>query len=272
MAIKSNSFFFHLQIPEYLSSEAKDLISNLLQKNPKDRLTLPDILKHPFMLKRRHERLLVGMNESIDSGRFTMSTVTNSHRSISTRNLSTNESLSKLKDSCCVSRCEPEMRRSQEIIIKPALVDLRQKSTCQDNENYCKNFSVRTCMSDNLSLRKSNNVHKNDSIFSNFKHYSTCDETPNCMCRCAERNRMYNNNDGQELRHSRCDNFSLRNDGGIFSQNSCYESKTEDCCSRSLRSNAKNSTDTSTVKKFSKLEINDGYRIVVDGMPVSKEI
>lgn len=95
-------------MPDYLSSEAKDLIINLLQKNPKDRLTLPDILKHPFMLKRRHERLLVGMNESIDSGRFTMSTFTNSHRSISTnRNLSTNcenECFSKFKDSCCISR------------------------------------------------------------------------------------------------------------------------------------------------------------------------
>jgi polo-like kinase 4 len=38
---------YHL--PSHLSVEAKDLINSLLQKNPKDRIKLDQILDHPFI-------------------------------------------------------------------------------------------------------------------------------------------------------------------------------------------------------------------------------
>lgn len=37
------------RLPSYLSPEAKDLIDSLLQKNPKDRIGLEQILEHPFI-------------------------------------------------------------------------------------------------------------------------------------------------------------------------------------------------------------------------------
>lgn len=37
------------ELPSHLSREAKDLIDALLQKNPKDRLRLGQILEHPFI-------------------------------------------------------------------------------------------------------------------------------------------------------------------------------------------------------------------------------
>lgn len=37
------------ELPTHLSREAKDLINALLQKNPKDRLRLEQILEHPFI-------------------------------------------------------------------------------------------------------------------------------------------------------------------------------------------------------------------------------
>lgn len=39
----------NLQLPPYLSLEAKDLIARLLQKSPKDRIRLVQILDHPFI-------------------------------------------------------------------------------------------------------------------------------------------------------------------------------------------------------------------------------
>ena len=36
-------------MPSHLSDNAKDLIDKLLKKNPKDRIRLPYILKHPFI-------------------------------------------------------------------------------------------------------------------------------------------------------------------------------------------------------------------------------
>lgn len=40
-------------LPSYLSAEAKDLINNLLQKNPKDRIKLDQIMEHPYIKRGR---------------------------------------------------------------------------------------------------------------------------------------------------------------------------------------------------------------------------
>lgn len=46
------------KLPNYLSLEAKDLISSLLQKNPKDRIQLDQILDHPFIKRSKVSGLL----------------------------------------------------------------------------------------------------------------------------------------------------------------------------------------------------------------------
>ncbi|KAM7439975.1 Serine/threonine-protein kinase plk4 [Porites harrisoni] len=72
-------------LPSNLSSEAQDLIAQLLKKNPGDRITLSGILDHPFMTQERllkyssTDRLYPpqrNINErSLDSGNGTMATV-----------------------------------------------------------------------------------------------------------------------------------------------------------------------------------------------------
>ena len=89
------------EMPKYLSPEAQDLITCLLKKNPMDRIALSKVLEHPFMtkqLRQQQQQKLAGsslpssssssfkpinsFNESIDSGRGTM-TVTNTSSSSS---------------------------------------------------------------------------------------------------------------------------------------------------------------------------------------------
>lgn len=41
----------HYTMPEHITSEAKDLLFRLLQKNPRDRIGIEEVLQHPFMIK-----------------------------------------------------------------------------------------------------------------------------------------------------------------------------------------------------------------------------
>lgn len=59
------------KLPSHLSPEAKDLIRCLLQKNPKDRINLEQILEHPF-IKRSYSGGTM-TNTTQDSGIHTMS-------------------------------------------------------------------------------------------------------------------------------------------------------------------------------------------------------
>ncbi|OXU23422.1 hypothetical protein TSAR_006105 [Trichomalopsis sarcophagae] len=53
-------------MPSHLSDNAKDLIEKLLKKNPKDRIRLRDIIKHPFITSLEKHR----QNEKIGLARF----------------------------------------------------------------------------------------------------------------------------------------------------------------------------------------------------------
>lgn len=44
-------------MPAHLSDNAKDLIDKLLKKNPKDRIRLRDIPKHPFIINLKKNKL-----------------------------------------------------------------------------------------------------------------------------------------------------------------------------------------------------------------------
>ncbi|XP_005386796.1 PREDICTED: serine/threonine-protein kinase PLK4 [Chinchilla lanigera] len=64
------------EMPAFLSREAKDLIHQLLRRNPADRLSLSSILDHPFMFRNAStkSRDLGTVEDSIDSGHATIST------------------------------------------------------------------------------------------------------------------------------------------------------------------------------------------------------
>ncbi|XP_033615910.1 serine/threonine-protein kinase PLK4 isoform X1 [Fukomys damarensis] len=62
------------EMPTFLSREAKDLIHQLLRRNPADRLSLSSILDHPFMFRNSTKRDLGTVEDSIDSGHATIST------------------------------------------------------------------------------------------------------------------------------------------------------------------------------------------------------
>lgn len=64
------------EMPTFLSREAKDLIHQLLRRNPADRLSLSSVLDHPFMSQNSSTKSKdVGtVEDSIDSGHATIST------------------------------------------------------------------------------------------------------------------------------------------------------------------------------------------------------
>ncbi|PNJ83942.1 PLK4 isoform 2 [Pongo abelii] len=64
------------EMPTFLSMEAKDLIHQLLRRNPADRLSLSSVLDHPFMSQNSSTKSkdLGTVEDSIDSGHATLST------------------------------------------------------------------------------------------------------------------------------------------------------------------------------------------------------
>ncbi|XP_037684993.1 serine/threonine-protein kinase PLK4 isoform X2 [Choloepus didactylus] len=64
------------EMPTFLSREAKDLIHQLLRRNPADRLSLSSVLDHPFMSRNSSTKTkdLGTVEDSIDSGHATIST------------------------------------------------------------------------------------------------------------------------------------------------------------------------------------------------------
>uniref|UniRef100_J3KR82 Serine/threonine-protein kinase PLK4 n=1 Tax=Homo sapiens TaxID=9606 RepID=J3KR82_HUMAN len=64
------------EMPSFLSIEAKDLIHQLLRRNPADRLSLSSVLDHPFMSRNSSTKSkdLGTVEDSIDSGHATIST------------------------------------------------------------------------------------------------------------------------------------------------------------------------------------------------------
>lgn len=69
-------YTFPKRIP--LSSECKDLLSRLLVANPANRITLPEILQHPWYLQdlppgvaEMNDELLAASEEYVDSGQVT---------------------------------------------------------------------------------------------------------------------------------------------------------------------------------------------------------
>ncbi|XP_020844216.1 LOW QUALITY PROTEIN: serine/threonine-protein kinase PLK4 [Phascolarctos cinereus] len=64
------------EMPTFLSQEAKDLIHQLLRRNPAERLSLSSVLDHPFMCRSSSVRIKDSgtVEDSIDSGHATIST------------------------------------------------------------------------------------------------------------------------------------------------------------------------------------------------------
>ncbi|KAG8592793.1 hypothetical protein GDO81_000627 [Engystomops pustulosus] len=64
------------EMPNFVSREAKDLIFQLLRKNPADRLSLSSVLDHPFMTSYSSSTCddIGAVEDSIDSGHATIST------------------------------------------------------------------------------------------------------------------------------------------------------------------------------------------------------
>lgn len=69
----------HYVMPDHITMEAKDLLFRLLQKNPKDRIPIEDVLKHPFMIKYCGTKAPISYHTT-DSGILTMSSAADSNR------------------------------------------------------------------------------------------------------------------------------------------------------------------------------------------------
>ncbi|XP_054546399.1 serine/threonine-protein kinase PLK4 isoform X2 [Talpa occidentalis] len=73
------------EMPTFLSREAKDLIHQLLRRNPADRLSLSSVFDHPFMSRNSSTKSkdLRTVEDSIDSGHATISTAVTASSSTS---------------------------------------------------------------------------------------------------------------------------------------------------------------------------------------------
>ncbi|KAG8505387.1 Serine/threonine-protein kinase PLK4, partial [Galemys pyrenaicus] len=73
------------EMPTFLSRDAKDLIHQLLRRNPADRLSLSSVFDHPFMARSSSARSkdLGTVEDSIDSGHATISTAVTASSSTS---------------------------------------------------------------------------------------------------------------------------------------------------------------------------------------------
>ncbi|XP_008266169.2 serine/threonine-protein kinase PLK4 isoform X1 [Oryctolagus cuniculus] len=73
------------EMPAFLSREAKDLIHQLLRRNPADRLSLSSVMDHPFMSRNSptKNKDLGTVEDSIDSGHATISTAVTASSSTS---------------------------------------------------------------------------------------------------------------------------------------------------------------------------------------------
>ncbi|KAL0268416.1 UNVERIFIED_CONTAM: hypothetical protein PYX00_010370 [Menopon gallinae] len=211
------------KLPVNMSHEAKDLINNLLQKNPKNRLSLPDILKHPFMLKHQSSRPFFKLDQSTDSGNFTMSTATISNKSGSVSRTPSiqyeNGSFSKFSNSSRFSNCEERLlpKEAQPVCLSSSSGDTNVNSVKCNCENTSKipchdvhqikpngvHESLHSCQIDPgrnsscevASLRKFSNSAgqnqccsgKNDAPPCTVQHFANCDKSSNCTCRCVQR-------------------------------------------------------------------------------------
>jgi serine/threonine protein kinase len=79
-------------IPHELSAEAKDLIQNLLKPNAKDRLSLKDVLNHPFL---REDTVQKEQSTLFSTSRYTTSNSSNG--SVASMDISSERSGSKIK-------------------------------------------------------------------------------------------------------------------------------------------------------------------------------
>lgn len=68
-------FIISSQVPSYVSAEARSLIADCLQKNPKERIKLELVPSHPFMTGGGK----TDASRMCDSGMFTMTTVATTH-------------------------------------------------------------------------------------------------------------------------------------------------------------------------------------------------
>ncbi|XP_040822962.1 serine/threonine-protein kinase PLK4 isoform X1 [Ochotona curzoniae] len=73
------------EMPAFLSGEAKDLIHQLLRRNPADRLSLSSVMDHPFMSRNSSTKSkdIGTVEDSIDSGHATLSTAVTASSSTS---------------------------------------------------------------------------------------------------------------------------------------------------------------------------------------------
>lgn len=155
-------------LPSHLSPEAKDLINSLLQKNPKDRMKLEQILEHPFIRRGR----IISSHLTHDSGIHTMSSKRDSTFGDSTslpyfQNCNSNPHLRKTNSDCLplqnIYGKSPQICQDMKhlrIHSYDALPTFRSKEQplkcCSQISNCCHEEMKRSCCSGIESRIRSN--------------------------------------------------------------------------------------------------------------------
>ncbi|XP_018571436.1 serine/threonine-protein kinase PLK4 [Anoplophora glabripennis] len=166
-------------LPSYLSPEAKDLINSLLQKNPKDRMKLEQVLEHPFIKRGR----VITSHLTHDSGIHTMSSRRESAFSDSALPFSHN-----LYSSPCGRRTNSDCGPSDNLFQSGRLTHSMEQLRIQRYDALSRHTDLRTC-SDSCSNRNEMSLFSNGE--SNFEQpmynkYS-CQDLPPSASQCSQR-------------------------------------------------------------------------------------
>lgn len=189
------------KLPENLSAEAKDLIINLLKKNPDDRITLSGMLDHPFMTRTRYKN-----QNSLDSGHGTFSTTTTnaSNRHEYNNILSTNSSTHMRQPSSAKLLRSNSFSNSQEGGYSVNCVSTRgfssnSNSSCTDHATDTRHSVPATCCNTSRSFTacSAQCSHSQCSFYDNRNHSHdklTCNHLISNISRPIETQRSYHDN------------------------------------------------------------------------------
>lgn len=139
-------------IPLTLSMEAKDLIDRLLRKNPLERLSLEQVLSHPFMNKNEITSQIRQSNTLTDSGILTISSQATSHNNSNRQYLPI---MNKTPGGIFRSKSEECFTYNKPIHRTPSFGYENFGKMDEDQENYLKTSNSILSLNKNSFLRNS---------------------------------------------------------------------------------------------------------------------
>lgn len=154
-------------LPSYLSFEAKDLLNRLLQKNPIERITLNEVLLHPFMtcINFPSSNCSKNVTQSNDSGILCTMSSSDASRHISQK--------------CNRSRSEERQQSARQFYTQQQQqTSSFYNQNCYENQSNHKSFekkrfgSIREISENSLAYAQTSNSNFSDNVLNVINNYN----------------------------------------------------------------------------------------------------